>query len=120
MACCNGTEPGCAVRTAGQPEACYLARDHSLGWPLVAGCTALSFGVHCARLAGLDPGVLQRAKQVPWRAQHLAASMCTLGRQRTLVLMPATCPSAHAVCLLTRLNSIACNELTMRLPSTQD
>ncbi|KAK9821426.1 hypothetical protein WJX81_003661 [Elliptochloris bilobata] len=31
---------------------------------LVPGCAALSFGVHCARLAGLDPRVLQRAKQV--------------------------------------------------------
>lgn len=44
-------------------------------WLSHAGCTALSFGVHCARLAGLDPGVLQRAKQVLARPKILVANV---------------------------------------------
>ena len=56
-----------------------------LGGPWYAGCAALSFGVHCARLAGLDPGVLQRAKEVPWQAQDPGCQCADVCRQHTLV-----------------------------------
>ncbi|MCJ1423467.1 hypothetical protein MMC29_001350 [Sticta canariensis] len=65
------TPPAVHAPTSAANEQLHFSGGHAQGSPCTAGYAAPSFGVHCARLAGLAAAVLDRARQV--QSSHCAS-----------------------------------------------